>query len=69
MALKLEERRIILSDVEYELKSAIEHLEKALDKATILTPGSRGMIRLEKFRVEDILYFLRAQKRVLEKTV
>lgn len=66
MILLSEKRLATLKDIEYELKSAAEHLEKALDKSSILTPGIRSMIRLELFRVQDILYYTRAQRRTVE---
>lgn len=64
-----EERLAILKDIEYEIRKAAEHLEKALDKSSILTPGIRSMIRLELFRVQDILYYTRGQIRVIEAVV
>ncbi len=60
------ERKAVLRDIEYELKSAVEHLEKALEKSSILTPGVIGMIRLELFRVQDLLYWVRTQRRLVE---
>ena len=48
-----------MSDAEYEVKQALEHMQKAYEKSGTLLPGIRMMIWRERCRVENVVWYVK----------